>query len=115
MGDFDADGYPSEHALEKITAWPARDFNGLLEYVASLWAYPDYVTRAPEARTYTFATGGWSGNESLVSALQQNLIFWATCWLSSRRGGRYEFVIPNVFMSDGELKESARVVRRSED
>lgn len=115
MSDLDYDGYPSEAALEKIAAWPARDFNGLLEYVASLWAYPDYVTRAPEARTYTFATGGWSGNESLVSALQQNLIFWGTCWMSSRRGGRYEFVIPNVFMSDLEPKETARVFRHPED
>lgn len=98
-GDIDIDGYPSEEALEKIATWPARNFDSLLEYVASLWAYPDFVTQAPEARTYTFATGGWSGNESLIGALERNLVFWGMCWLSSRRGGRYEFVIPALMMS----------------
>jgi hypothetical protein len=96
---LDGDGYPREETLERIAAWPARDYNGLLDYVADLWCYPDYVVKSPEARTYVFATGGWSGNESLISALEQNLVFWGTCWMSSRRGGRYEFVVPVVFMS----------------
>lgn len=98
---LDGDGYPTEAALERIAAWPTRDYNGLLEYVASLWAYPDYVMKAPEARTYVFATGGWSGNESLISALEQNILFWGMCWMSSQRGGRYEFVIPVPLMSGG--------------
>ena len=36
------------------------------------------------------ATGGWSENEYLISALQEN-IFWTLYWTKSERGGAFYF------------------------
>ena len=40
---------------------------------------------------YELITGGWSENEEIVMALQENYLFWGLCWQESVRGGRYEF------------------------
>jgi len=36
-------------------------------------------------------TGGWSGNEEIIRAMQDNRVWWGMFWESSRRGGHYEF------------------------
>lgn len=86
------DGYPEEYELKKITEWDYKDFEGLMEYVADLWKYPQYWTNE-ESGKISISTGGWSGNELIISALMQNRMFWACCWVSSRRGGHYEFKV----------------------
>jgi hypothetical protein len=48
-----------------------------------------------EGRTYHVSTGGWSGNEEILSAMQDNLIFWMVCWQEHKRGGHYVFELPN--------------------
>lgn len=63
-----------------------------MEYVEGLWHWPDYFVR--DGCKFTLHTGGWSGNESLVHALMDNVLFVAFCWVSSRRGGHYEFELP---------------------
>ena len=92
---MDADGYPTEEELEKIRTWshPKYDYTGLLDYVGSHWWYPEYFHKEPTkaGAQYKISTGGWSGNEELIGALQENLVFWGLCWVSSRRGGHYEF------------------------
>ena len=93
---MDTDGYPDEQELARIQAWPAEDFRGLMEFVYSLWQYKDLRwgwTQGMEYR-YQLSTGGWSGNESIIGALQLNVMFWLMCWVSSRRGGHYEFKVP---------------------
>lgn len=92
-----SDGYPSEGDLARIRAWPHSDMRGLLAFVHSLWCWPDWGwdESEDEGRTlYTISTGGWSGNEDLIEALESNHPFWMMCWLSSRRGGHYEFRLP---------------------
>lgn len=37
------------------------------------------------------STFGWSDNETLISSLQKNFIFWSSCWEISKRGGHYTF------------------------
>ncbi len=39
------------------------------------------------------ATGGWSHNEEVISALYANHVFWGMCWVKSERGGYYEFEV----------------------
>lgn len=103
--EADADGngggsYPTEAALQRIREWSlvddARQWHrphaeALLEFVRALWAYAD--TGWEQRGDYLYvSTYGWSGNEDLVRALQDNAgFFWHQCWVSTRAGGHYEF------------------------
>ena len=90
-----SDGYPEEQELKKIKEWDYKDFPGLMGFVKGLWSYPQYwnETHADNHTIYEISTGGWSGNEDLIAALMVNRMFWVVCWLSSRRGGCYEFEV----------------------
>lgn len=94
------DGYPTEDELQRIRAWDAHDPSGLLEFVRGCWTWADTHFKQ-EGNAYTLSTGGWSGNEDLLAALQQNAVFWLLCWKSSHRGGRFEFEIPNLGLRIG--------------
>ena len=99
---FTADGYPTDDTLEEIENWEiktAQDAIDVMEYVGMAWSYPKYwdVKRdvpnewgRKEAR-YIFSTGGWSGNESLVGALENNVILNMLGAWSWQRGGHYEY------------------------
>jgi len=90
------DGYPEEQELKTIKNWEYyTDFSGLMEYIKNLWKYPQYwkETQTDNQIKYKISTGGWSGNEDLIAAMISNRIFWAVCWLSSHRGGHYEFQV----------------------
>ena len=91
--DLDGNGYPTELTLKRIREWPCEHTAELLEYVRSLWTYKDYATK--QGKRYRFATGGWSGNEDLIAALQENYLFWALCWQLSARGGLHIFKVLN--------------------
>lgn len=98
------EGYPELEELEKISLW-LTDFEALMEYVhdrwwGESWAQFNYDRDAVgEAEVegvgivYTIATGGWSGNEDLVEALEKNFMFWTSCWTESKRGGLYIFEV----------------------
>jgi hypothetical protein len=84
--------YPTAGALRAIGRYSIRsrtDLRGLLASVRRDWMYQDrfILTR----RRLYLSTGGWSGNEDLIDALQHNHMFWATCWLRSERGGHHVF------------------------
>lgn len=83
--------YPTEEELERIRTWPATDHLGLMEYVESLWEYPDFFNR--DGHNWLVSTGGWSGNEDIIDAMRENTIFWSLRWYSSRRGGHYQFIV----------------------
>lgn len=91
--DLDDDGYPTEESLRQIAQAPIRsrkDCAALLGHVRSIWQWgPTQVTE--ENGMFRLSTGGWSGNEDIVAALQDNTMFWALCWESSRRGGHHVF------------------------
>jgi hypothetical protein len=97
---FDDDGYPSLEALDKIASWDVKDCSGLFEFIHALWKYPDYYVLKKESdnrgkivQNCYLSTGGWSGNESIIEALQSNNLVWSLCWVQSRRGGHYIFQI----------------------
>lgn len=87
----DADGYPSDESLKIIEKWDLvkRPVYELLDFAEPLWEYPDRFVRTH--RTLYLSTGGWSGNESIVEALQKNFIFWMMYWFKTQRGGHYWF------------------------
>lgn len=87
------EGYPEESELLEIENWDFHDFKGLMDYVHDLWAYSDCGFWKQEGNIYKISTRGWSGNEEIICALSANSMFWACCWLSSRRGGHYEFEV----------------------
>jgi hypothetical protein len=46
-----------------------------------------------DGRKLELHTGGWSGNEEIISVLQ-NSMFWVMYWQKSERGGHYYFELP---------------------
>jgi hypothetical protein len=107
-GDLlDEEGYPTETALNIITQWPFADPGGALDLVKGLWNYPEYATNTlrpeeqeilhsdPQRKYLRLATGGWSGNESLIRALRDNQLVWSFTWQLSKRGGLHIFRYPN--------------------
>lgn len=99
-GELDEDGYPTDEALDVIEHWPWDDPKGWFEFIHSIWHLRswgwnecdaiDDVT-GKKAYCYYISTAGWSGNESIISAMQKNEFMWHLNWVQSRRGGHYIF------------------------
>ena len=93
-----------ENVWQTIKEWPCADVAGLLAYVRARWADTDDGYWQEEdatddllhrpVRRYLVSTAGWSDNEWLVGAMEENWMFWARCWVQSRRGGHYIFEHP---------------------
>jgi hypothetical protein len=94
---FDDDGYPTDRFLNLIEEWHHTDgFYELMEYAMSGHTYPQFRDRSEQENgdiIWNVSTGGWSGNESIIDALNSNWLFWSMCWESSRRGGHHVFRI----------------------
>ena len=98
---LDDDGYPTEYALDKIAHWDILDSNGWFSFIKSIWfldavgwhegTYKD-ASNNKEKYEYHISTAGWSGNESIIAAMQKNTTLWHWHWKQSRRGGHYIFV-----------------------
>lgn len=101
---------PTEDDAKTVSHWDVLeppDAHKLMAFVRDRWWYADagfWQMGAPplERQTgtlavqYVLATGGWSDNEMLIDALQENRPFWMFFWESSHRGGRYTFIIPGA-------------------
>jgi hypothetical protein len=92
---IDEDGYPTEEALDHL-----KTFHGtgaeVVAYIRSLMnngasMREDFVDGYGRNRQRPIlVTGGWSGCEQVVSALQET-IFYLAGWESSFRGGKHTF------------------------
>lgn len=100
-----ADGYPHVVEIARVKVWPVEnmaDLHALMAYVRDRWKYPDYWAEGDETdeafrgnfREYRVSTGGWSGNEDLVSALEANMMWSMIAPWEWRRGGHYVWRIP---------------------
>jgi hypothetical protein len=87
------EGYPSDVELQRIKTWDPGDLIGLFAYIERRWAHKQWRWHALD-NLFSISTGGWSGNEDLIFALQDNRAAWAITWRQSRRGGHFEFEIP---------------------
>ena len=97
--------YPTDEELNTIRTFDTtkRPIRELVEYIKSLWRNPDFGFKLYRGRDTLFKksvmrlelyTGGWSGNESIMEALLNNLCVYYSFWEESRRGGHYRFEIP---------------------
>jgi hypothetical protein len=96
MERFDEEGYPTPYALETLKNWPWGDPVGWLHLAQELWHWGDRafsLTQDGQDWNASAATGGWSGNESVIAAMRENFMLWSTLWMSSARGGRYVFLV----------------------
>ena len=104
---FDKDGYPTDETLERIRTWDIktmRDAAEAMDFAGSAWSYPDRwecIERWEDPdwpshpkRVCRFSTGGWSGNESIVDAIEGNQMLQMLGAWSWQRGGHYEYRFP---------------------
>ena len=102
----DEDGYPTEECLDIIKNWHWSDPVGWFAFIKEYWWAPDFGWHESDephefrkdrmVHQYRLSTGGWSGNESIIRAMEQNRSMWHLNWVQSRRGGHYIFEIYNV-------------------
>lgn len=94
-------GYPSDATLKAIHVY-SKDPKGWFALIKSHWHNPEWGWEEQEnapcpwdtkkiGRLYSISTGGWSGNEDLISAMRENLFLWSPTWATARRGGHYTF------------------------
>lgn len=95
-------GYPTDETLEAIKLWEPRDLQGLMDFIGNYFCHYGRITEknfTDEFSQETFpifelATGGWSGNESIIQYMKLNFCLWALHWESSHRGGLFRFRKP---------------------
>jgi hypothetical protein len=73
---------------ELIKTWDASDLHGLMNFVGKLWMSDSRWARV--GSTYSICTEGWPGNEEIIGAMRQNVLWWEN-WAQSEHGGRYVF------------------------
>jgi len=111
---LDEDEYPTDETLEIIAKWDVlHDAVNFLQQLKSIWAYDSFVLsdtppKEAEALLSMFdetkdltsykwlrlATAGWSGNESIVSALERNFSM-QMHWYMSVCGGLIIYKLPD--------------------
>lgn len=85
---FDRDGYPTDETLAYIKNWnDLENVQGWMDFC--LDAMHDVYARVDRRENMVYiATGGWSGNEDVINAMSQNIL-WRLCWRMSVIGGAY--------------------------
>jgi hypothetical protein len=99
---FDSDGYPSDETLALISDWYNNNnwepesflifteaaFN---KHYGKWEIIPNYNNDLLKDKPFTalrIATGGWSGNETVISAMKKT-VFWSVFWRASVCGGLF--------------------------
>lgn len=100
----DGEVYPSGDALKFIMDFDLtrRPVKELVDFLEKVWWCPSFGFKVEpgedvlgkECVKLRLSTGGWSGNEELMDALEKNKYFYLLYWESSVRGGHYTFEIP---------------------
>ena len=101
--------YPLERQLKKIENFDVMKSPDhplkLFHYIRTIWHWPDWGYY--EHWGFNFIrkkvfkiechTGGWSGNECIIQALEKNKWVWAFFWEKSVRGGHFYFEIDKSY------------------
>ena len=88
--------------LKEIKNWDVKDAHNLIERLRDMWEYKkyfiekwglDHIHKKRPVLWLELHTGGWSGNEDIIEALQKHKLFWMMWWCKTERGGHYYFEI----------------------
>jgi hypothetical protein len=63
----------------------------IVDMIEDDWCRYGSMKQDRERGILELVTGGWSGNECIIRALQLNPLFWGKYWMMSKRGGYYRF------------------------
>lgn len=99
---LDSEGYPTDEFLKWV-----EEFNPLehklmnfINVIFENWMHGNYGYKLKKKYAGYCAlelhTLGWSGNESILKALESNLFFFMLYWKKTERGGHYYFSLPVV-------------------
>lgn len=99
--------YPSDECLEFIKKFDVIKYGvrTLVDFIERVWWMPSWGFQLSDGvddifnepcKKLELHTGGWSGNESIMYALEENVIFWTVSWTQTRRGGHYYFDIKEL-------------------
>lgn len=97
---IDDEGQPSEQFLDWIKNYDIvkNGVDNLLSVIFENWMYKDQAYKYKRIykgfRILELHTIGWSSNEAIIDALEQNNIFFLAYWFKSEKGGHYYFKIP---------------------
>lgn len=92
IAELDTDGYPTRGTLQRIREWEDCDLPSIFSFIKPIWKYAENGYWEETDIGFMLATGGWSGNESIIEAMSANFVFWDMWWESSSRGGHHLFV-----------------------
>jgi hypothetical protein len=110
----DANGYPTDEELKFIEEFKftfndkgrVNNVQELMDYIYDIWWSPDWGWKDEiidadlipdkdvppvKIKRLHISTGGWSGNEDIINALENNQWFYRFFWKQSERGGHYSF------------------------
>lgn len=99
--------YPTDEAITFIEQFRGSP-HALTTLVTNLWQLTDVtVTNVVDdldrhAKQVVFVTGGWSGNEAIIEALNSTS-YRMLGWESSERGGRHVYRFSNGFWDDAKV------------
>lgn len=107
LGKVDEDGYPNKFSLEMISIWDYMDTEGWFKFIEEMWHMKWFGWHVSigiedkelnrdnnkDIKHYFLSTAGWSGNESIIKAMEKNQMLWSDSWIESRRGGHYIFEV----------------------
>lgn len=102
---LDEDGYPTDYALDLIEMWHWSNPKGWFDFINSIWHLKGWgwneseiidEVSGKEVHSYDISTAGWSGNESIIKAMERNGMMWHLNWVQSRRGGHYIFQLRDI-------------------
>lgn len=114
---LDKNGYPDKKSLKEIKEWDILKYGiqGLLDLVEENTNWPEwsFIVTGKRVLHIEYHTGGWSGNEDVIDALQHNLLFWPLCWVKSTRGGHYYFEIKPKLLEGSNRKNKLRGVNNA--